>query len=75
MNIHNLQATQTKHIKKMDHPSNGVYIIGFLRPAFEDEVDYIRRFFHGEDIDDHISDGKGIPPIFRCSFILDKKNL
>lgn len=69
MIIHNLQAIQTKHIKKMDYPSNGVYIIGFLRPAFEDEVDYIRRFFHDEDVDDLISDWRGITP----TFAFDKK--
>lgn len=37
--------------RKMQHPSNGVSILGCLRPAFADEESYIRRLFHYEDED------------------------
>lgn len=44
----------------MDHPSNGVSILGCLRPAFADEEFYVRRLFHYEDSDGYNSDWKGI---------------
>ncbi|XP_008222586.1 PREDICTED: uncharacterized protein At3g49140 isoform X3 [Prunus mume] len=44
--------------KKMDHPSNGVSILGCLRPAFADEEFYVRRLFHYEDSDGYNSDWK-----------------
>ncbi|KAI8006240.1 putative LRR receptor-like serine/threonine-protein kinase [Camellia lanceoleosa] len=42
----------------MDHPSNGVSIMGCLRPVFVDEELYLRRLFSGEDSDGYNSDWK-----------------
>uniref|UniRef100_A0A5B7AA62 Putative Pentatricopeptide repeat (PPR) superfamily protein isoform 2 n=1 Tax=Davidia involucrata TaxID=16924 RepID=A0A5B7AA62_DAVIN len=47
-----------EYVKKMDHPSNGVSILGCLRPAFIDEELYLRRLFNGEDSDGYTSDCK-----------------
>jgi hypothetical protein len=46
--------------KTMDCPSNGVSIVGCLRPAFADEESYIRTLFHCVDSDGYNSDWKGI---------------
>lgn len=52
----------------MDHPSNGVSILGCLIPAFADEEFYVRRLFHHED-SDYDSDEKGnFPLILECLF-------
>jgi hypothetical protein len=46
----------------MDSPSNGVSIVGYLRPAFIEEESYLRSLFHGEcNTDDSSSDWKGNP--------------
>jgi len=45
--------------RKMDHPSNGLSIVGYLRPAFADEESYLRRQFHSEDSDGDNSDWQG----------------
>uniref|UniRef100_A0A1D1ZD07 Uncharacterized protein At3g49140 n=2 Tax=Anthurium amnicola TaxID=1678845 RepID=A0A1D1ZD07_9ARAE len=50
------KAVHTKYRKKMEHPSNGLCIMGCLRPAFIDEESYLRRLFHGEDSDGYGSD-------------------
>lgn len=47
--------------RKMDHPSNGVSILGCLRPAFLDEESYLRRLFYFRDSDGYSSDCKGNP--------------
>lgn len=49
--------------RKMDYPSNGVSILGCLRPAFLDEESYIRRLFLSEDRDDYSWEVQG-PFIF-----------
>ena len=54
-----LQAVHMEHDRKMDHPSNGVSIVGCLRPAFADEELYLRRLFHFEDNDGYTLDWKG----------------
>lgn len=46
--------------KRMNHSSNGVSILGFLRPAYADEVSYIRMINHTDDGDGYNSDWKGI---------------
>lgn len=47
--------------KRMDHPSNGVSILGYLRPAFADEEPYLRTVvYRSEDGDEYNSDWKGI---------------
>ena len=46
--------------KKMDCPSNGVSILGCLRPAFLDEESYIRRLFLSEDRDDYSLEVQGV---------------
>ncbi|XP_050213029.2 uncharacterized protein At3g49140 isoform X2 [Mercurialis annua] len=52
------KATAMECNTKMDHPSNGVSILGCLRPAFADEESYIRSLFHCEDSDDYNSNWK-----------------
>ncbi|GLT96763.1 hypothetical protein SLE2022_143640 [Rubroshorea leprosula] len=52
------KAVDMEYDKKMDHPSNGVSIIGCLRPAFADEALYLRRLFHFEESDGYASDSK-----------------
>ncbi|XP_040361717.1 uncharacterized protein At3g49140 [Rosa chinensis] len=57
------KAINIRHDRKMDHPSNGVSILGCLIPAFADEEFYVRRLFHYEDSDYYNSDekdGKGV---------------
>ncbi|XP_072972000.1 uncharacterized protein At3g49140 isoform X1 [Typha angustifolia] len=49
------KAVHAKHSKKMDCPSNGISIVGCLRPAFIEEESYLRRLFHMDD-DGYISD-------------------
>ena len=49
-----------EYTKTMDYPSNGVSIVGCLRPAFADEESYIRTLFHCVDSDGYNSDWKGI---------------
>ncbi|KAF7833376.1 uncharacterized protein G2W53_015709 [Senna tora] len=44
--------------KRMDHPSNGVSILGYLRPAFADEESYLRTVYRSEDGDGYNSDWK-----------------
>lgn len=46
--------------KRMNHPSNGVSILGYLRPAYAEEESYIRTIYHVEDGDGYSSDWKGI---------------
>ncbi|XP_065867531.1 uncharacterized protein At3g49140 [Euphorbia lathyris] len=43
------KAIEMEYNEKMNHPSNGVSIVGCLRPAFADEESYLRRLFHSED--------------------------
>ncbi|KAJ0977422.1 hypothetical protein J5N97_012896 [Dioscorea zingiberensis] len=50
------KVVQTNYEKKMDRPSNGVAIVGYLRPAFYDEESCIRRLFHHKDSEDYESD-------------------
>lgn len=48
-----MQAISMDYDRKMDYPSNGVSILGCLRPAFLDEESDIRRLFTSEDRDDY----------------------
>lgn len=50
------KAVHTMYGSRMDRPSNALSIVGFLRPAFIDEVSYIRPLFHHEDDQDYSSD-------------------
>uniref|UniRef100_A0A3N7HJW6 Uncharacterized protein n=1 Tax=Populus trichocarpa TaxID=3694 RepID=A0A3N7HJW6_POPTR len=52
------KAINMEYCRKMDHPSNGVSIVGCLRPSFADEESYLRRSFHCEDSDGYNSDWK-----------------
>ncbi|WVZ67816.1 hypothetical protein U9M48_016845 [Paspalum notatum var. saurae] len=53
------KAVHDNHGKKMDSPSNGVSIVGYLRPAFMEEESYLRSLFHGEcNSDGYSSDSK-----------------
>ncbi|RZB67243.1 uncharacterized protein At3g49140 isoform X1 [Glycine soja] len=45
-----------EYVKRMNHPSNGVSIIGFLRPVYGEEKSYLRWMYHTEDGDVYISD-------------------
>ncbi|RRT58075.1 hypothetical protein B296_00005260 [Ensete ventricosum] len=49
-------VVHTKFGKVVDWPSNGLQIVGCLRPAFIDEESYLRRLFHRDDGDNYISD-------------------
>ncbi|CAO2182032.1 unnamed protein product [Urochloa humidicola] len=42
------KAVHDNRGEKMDSPSNGVSIVGYLRPAFIEEESYLRNLFHGE---------------------------
>ncbi|KAK3166236.1 hypothetical protein QOZ80_1AG0043190 [Eleusine coracana subsp. coracana] len=42
------KAVHNNHGEKMDSPSNGVSIVGYLRPAFIEEESYLRSLFHDE---------------------------
>ncbi|KAI4305987.1 hypothetical protein L6164_029307 [Bauhinia variegata] len=44
--------------KSMDHPSNGVSIVGYLRPAFADEESSVRMAYHSEDGEGYNSDSE-----------------
>ncbi|KAK9208261.1 hypothetical protein WN944_000615 [Citrus x changshan-huyou] len=50
------KAVNMDYDRKMDHPSNGLSIVGYLRPTFADEESYLRRQFHSEDSDGDNSD-------------------
>lgn len=52
------KAVNMEYDRKMDHPSNGLSIVGYLRPAFADEENYLRRQFHSEDSDGDNADWK-----------------
>ncbi|KAK9058514.1 hypothetical protein SSX86_023356 [Deinandra increscens subsp. villosa] len=45
------KAANMEYSKKMDHPSNGVSVLGCLSPAYVDEELYLRRLFSIEDDD------------------------
>ncbi|XP_058183964.1 uncharacterized protein At3g49140 isoform X2 [Rhododendron vialii] len=53
------KAVNMDYAKKMDYPSNGVSIMGCLRPAFVDEELYLRSLFNGEDSYGYDSDSDG----------------
>ncbi|KAK9141339.1 hypothetical protein Scep_011020 [Stephania cephalantha] len=46
------KAVNSNYGKRMEHPSNGISILGCLRPAMMDDESYVRRLFHydGSDI-------------------------
>ncbi|KAK3025440.1 hypothetical protein RJ639_042166, partial [Escallonia herrerae] len=44
------KAVIMEYAKKMDHPSNGVSILGCLRPTFLDEELYLRKLFNGDEL-------------------------
>ncbi|KAK3414564.1 uncharacterized protein At3g49140 isoform X2 [Eucalyptus grandis] len=52
------KAVNAEYDKKMDTPSNGLSILGCLRPAFSDEESYLRKLFQSEDADNHNLDWK-----------------
>ncbi|CAJ1971282.1 unnamed protein product [Sphenostylis stenocarpa] len=49
-------VNNTGYVKRMNHPSNGVSIIGFLRPVYGEEKSYLRWMYHTEDGAVYISD-------------------
>ncbi|GAB4857150.1 hypothetical protein Ancab_015060 [Ancistrocladus abbreviatus] len=50
------KAVNMEYSKRMDHPTNGVSIMGLLRPCFLDEEPYTRRLFYCNDSDDYLRD-------------------
>ncbi|KAL5219982.1 hypothetical protein ABZP36_024695 [Zizania latifolia] len=51
------KAVHDNHGGKMDSPTNGVSIVGYLRSAFIEEESYLRSLFHGEcNGDGYLSD-------------------
>ncbi|KAE8713564.1 Pentatricopeptide repeat (PPR) superfamily protein isoform 2 [Hibiscus syriacus] len=64
-----MKAVLEEHERKMDHPSNGVSIVGCLRPVFADEEAYLRRLFHFEDDEGYASNRKdGEVPKFSSKY-------
>ncbi|KAI8537683.1 hypothetical protein RHMOL_Rhmol09G0043300 [Rhododendron molle] len=53
------KAVNMDYANKMDYPSNGVSILGCLRPVFGDEELYLRSLFNGEDSYGYDSDSDG----------------
>lgn len=53
------KAVNMEYGKRMDHPSNGISILGCLRPTFIDEEPYVRRLFHFEENDGYTSEWEG----------------
>ncbi|XP_071714941.1 uncharacterized protein At3g49140-like [Rutidosis leptorrhynchoides] len=47
------KAANMEYARKMDHPSNGVSVLGCLSPAYVDEDFYLRRLFSIEDGDSY----------------------
>lgn len=45
------KAANMEYSKRMDHPSNGVSVLGCLSPAYVDEELYLRRLFRVEETD------------------------
>uniref|UniRef100_A0ACD5WHY9 Uncharacterized protein n=1 Tax=Avena sativa TaxID=4498 RepID=A0ACD5WHY9_AVESA len=53
------KAVHDNHGEKMDNPSNGLSIVGYLRPAFIEEESYLRTLFRAEcNADGYSSDGR-----------------
>ncbi|XP_020576976.1 uncharacterized protein At3g49140 isoform X2 [Phalaenopsis equestris] len=50
------KSFHSKHKDKMDYPTNGLSIMGYLRPAFVDEESYLWALFHRENDDDYVFD-------------------
>lgn len=65
-----MQAVHVEHDRKMDHPSNGVSIVGCLRPAFADEESYLRRLFHFDYDEGSKLDRKGFLYFHRNTIIM-----
>ncbi|XP_047058453.1 uncharacterized protein At3g49140-like isoform X2 [Lolium rigidum] len=42
------KAVHDNHGDKMDNPSNGLSIVGYLRPVYIEEESYLRTLFHAE---------------------------
>ncbi|KAM0926050.1 hypothetical protein ACQ4PT_003887 [Festuca glaucescens] len=42
------KAVHDNHGEKMDNPSNGLSIVGYLRPVYIEEESYLRTLFHAE---------------------------
>lgn len=41
------KVVSTDYLEKMNRPSNGLVIIGLLRPAYVEEESYLRKFLYG----------------------------
>ncbi|KAJ7960585.1 Pentatricopeptide repeat (PPR) superfamily protein [Quillaja saponaria] len=67
------KAVNAEYDKGMDHPSNGISILGCLRPAFADEESYLRRLYHSEDSDGYNSDQKD-GEVFLPNIMGDRRN-
>ncbi|CAN1247878.1 Uncharacterized protein At3g49140 [Linum perenne] len=52
------KAIDMEHDRNLVHPSNGVSIVGCIRPAFDDEESYFRSVIHSEDSDGYNSDSE-----------------
>lgn len=48
-----------EYSRRMDHPSNGVSVLGCLSPAFVDEELYLRRLFRVEQRDTYDENWEG----------------
>ncbi|XP_071688165.1 uncharacterized protein At3g49140-like [Rutidosis leptorrhynchoides] len=61
------KAANMEYARKMDHPSNGVSVLGCLSPAYVDEEFYLRRLFSIEDGDSYDQNWKDEDVNFNAS--------
>ena len=64
-----MQAVHDNHGEKIDNPSNGVSIVGYLRPAFIEEESYLRSLFGAEcSADGYSSNWRGASQLAHSCF-------
>ncbi|VAH66862.1 unnamed protein product [Triticum turgidum subsp. durum] len=63
------KAVHDNHGEKIDNPSNGVSIVGYLRPAFIEEESYLRSLFGAEcSADGYSSNWRGASQLAHSCF-------
>uniref|UniRef100_A0A1S3BY92 Pentatricopeptide repeat (PPR) superfamily protein n=1 Tax=Cucumis melo TaxID=3656 RepID=A0A1S3BY92_CUCME len=54
------KVVNVEYDRNMKHPSNGVAILGYLRPTYADEESYVRRLFNFEESEGYNTEWKGL---------------
>ncbi|CAN4099097.1 unnamed protein product [Withania somnifera] len=67
------KALHMKHAKMMDNPSNGISILGRLKPAFLEEEYYVRRLFNDDEVSDRYSSDREDGEVLSFSSRYDKR--